>query len=281
MEGGRVLTTTTTDSMTVLEAVGEYVANAKPSEEAALNKHSKQLLHFANWCGAETKIGSISPSKIGEYGQLASAGTQSPEQLQVVKKFLAFVRKQELTNHNLALHLRYRQTRRRAKTKASEDKRVDAIELTHEGHQDLLATLEGLKAQRGPIAEQIRRAAADKDVRENAPLEAAREQLGQVEARIQGIESTLAVAVVLDEKARSKSTVQIGSQVTLQELKSGKKTGNDLSFTLVSASEARAREGKVSDRSPVGRAVIGRREGDTVPVETPGGASVFRILKVS
>ena len=72
---------------------------------------------------------------------------------------------------------------------------AEPVELTREGLVRLQDELEKLKAERGPLAAQIRRAAADKDVRENVPLEAAREQLGHTESRIRTIEGTLTAAV--------------------------------------------------------------------------------------
>ena len=88
----------------------------------------------------------------------------------------------------------------------------------------MVTQLAELKGQRAPLALEIQKAAADKDVRENSPLEAAREQLGQVEARIREIESTLIKAVVIDASGKSKSlTVQRGTAVWVQDVKSGKK----------------------------------------------------------
>ena len=258
--------TQVTESLTVLEAVGVYAGSLRPKDGVQPEAH-KQLLRFVSWCGAERRISEIAPSEIGEYSDQSNGGTQSAERLQEVKKFLAFASKQGLTEHNLARHLRIRKARSRARASGEEERRASVIELTPEGHKNLIAELEDLKSQRGPIAAQIRSAAADKDVRENVPLEAAREHLGQVETRILEIENTLTAAVVVDPSARKKSTVQVGSRVWLKDLSSGRET----QYTVVSASEAKPLEGKVSDESPVGKAVIRRREGDQVDVQTPRG----------
>ena len=258
--------TQVTESLTMLEAVGVYAGSLRPKDGEKTEAH-KQLLRFVSWCGAERRISEIAPSEIGEYSDQSNGGTQSAERLQEVKKFLAFASKQGLTEHNLARHLRIRKARSRARASGEDEKRASVIELTPEGHKNLIAELEDLKSQRGPIAAQIRSAAADKDVRENVPLEAAREHLGQVETRILEIENTLTAAVVVDPTARKKSTVQVGSRVWLKDLSSGRET----QYTVVSASEAKPLEGKVSDESPVGKAVIRRREGDQVDVQTPRG----------
>lgn len=275
---GRNTLSEVTESLTMLDAVGEYARSLRPRNGEQSEAH-KQLLRFVNWCGAERLISELAPSDIGEYGDQSNGGTQSPERLQEVKKFLAFANKQGLTEHNLARHLRIRKGRSRAKpSSGGDERRSNVIELTPEGHANLLAELEDLKSQRGPIADQIRNAAADKDVRENVPLEAAREHLGQVESRIQEIESTLTAAVVVDPSERNKTTVQVGSRVLLKDLSSGRET----QYTVVSASEARPLEGKVSDESPVGRAVIQRREGEEVDVQTPRGRIIrYSILRVA
>ena len=266
-----------TESLTILDAVGVYAGSLRPKDGEQTESH-KQLLRFVTWCGAQRMISEIAPSEIGEYSDQSSGGTQSAERLQEVKKFLAFANKKGLTEHNLARHLRIRKARSRAKLSGDDERRASVIELTPEGHKNLLAELEDLKAQRGPIAAQIRSAAADKDVRENVPLEAAREHLGQVETRVLEIENTLTAAVVVDPSARKKSTVLVGSRVWLKDLSSGREN----QYTVVSASEAKPLEGKVSDESPVGKAVIRRREGDKVDVQTPRGTTVtYSIQKVA
>ena len=266
-----------TESLTILDAVGVYAGSLRPKDGEQTESH-KQLLRFVTWCGAQRMISEIAPSEIGEYSDQSSGGTQSAERLQEVKKFLAFASKKGLTEHNLARHLRIRKARSRAKLSGDDERRASVIELTSEGHKNLLAELEDLKAQRGPIAAQIRSAAADKDVRENVPLEAAREHLGQVETRVLEIENTLTAAVVVDPSARKKSTVLVGSRVWLKDLSSGREN----QYTVVSASEAKPLEGKVSDESPVGKAVIRRREGDKVDVQTPRGTTVtYSIQKVA
>ncbi len=267
------------ESLTVLDAVGVYAGSIKTKNGQQTDAH-KQLLRFVSWCGADRMIAEIAPSDIGDYGEQStggSGGAQSVERLQEVKKFLAFAKKQGLTEHNLAQHLRIRKGRSRAKSGSNGDTKSNVIELTPEGHKSLLAEVEGLRAERAPIAAEIRHAAADKDVRENVPLEAAREHLGQVESRIQEIESTLTVAVVVDPSQRKKSIVQVGSKVRLKDVSSGR----EIRYIVVSVSEAKPLDGKISVESPVGKAVIQRREGQEVNVQTPRGKIKYKIVKVT
>ena len=126
--------------------------------------------------------------------------------------------------------------------------------------------------------QEIQRAAADKDVRENAPLEAAREQLGLVESRIRQIEETLRGAVVVEPSNRAPGQkVAVGSKVALKDLDSGR----EAKYMVVSASEANPLEGKISDVSPVGKALLTAIPGQHVEVETPRGKQRFRVLAVS
>jgi transcription elongation factor GreA len=127
------------------------------------------------------------------------------------------------------------------------------------------------------LALEIQKAAADKDVRENSPLEAAREQLGQVEARIREIESTLIKAVVIDESGKSKSmTVRRGAAIWVQDVKSGKK----FRYTVVDASEANPLESKISDVSPLGKVFLGQQAGQQVAAVTPRGTVDYKILEI-
>ena len=134
-----------------------------------------------------------------------------------------------------------------------------------------------LKSQRPALAEAINKAAADKDFRENAPLEAAREAQGRVESRIMELEQLLRTAEVLkEEEARSGSRVAIGRTVALENLSNG----NKVQYKLVSPSEAKISEGKISIASPVGKAVLGKSGGDEVVVAAPAGAMRFRIVQI-
>ena len=136
--------------------------------------------------------------------------------------------------------------------------------------------LEGLRSKRGPIAAEIRRAAADKDVRENAPLEAAREQLGQLESRITELEKALESAVTVKRSGTNKA-VLLGSKVVLKQVDSGRET----TYMIVGALEADPLGGKISDVSPVGKALMNQAVGREVSVTTPGGPVKYLIKRVA
>jgi transcription elongation factor GreA len=265
------------EPVTLLEAIGVYVSNLRTRDTNS--QAQQELLRFVNWCGSDRAMQDIKPVEIGMYGEQAVGvigGSLAAERLQEVRKFLTFAKKKGLIEQNLAPHLRIR----KGKSRSGGDKgaRADAIiELTVDGHRQLSEELEKLKAQRAPIAAEIGRAAADKDVRENVPLEAAREQLGLVESRVGEIESTLKVAVIVDPSKRRGRAVSVGARLVLKDLATGRETR----YTLVSASEANPLGGKISDVSPVGKALLNRVAGDEIEVESPRGTLQYRVVRVT
>ena len=263
---------------TLLETIGVYVADPKTKTDDTDQTH-KELQRFVTWCGPNRVIRDITPSTIGDYANsVAGSGTtpQAAERLQVVRKFLTFARKKQIIDVNLAQHVRVRRAKtRQGRTVLQEEHQ---IELTADGHKQLVGELETLKAQLEPLAAEIQRAAADKDVRENAPLEAAREEKGRVDSRIRDIQATLNSAVVIDASDPSRSlTVKLGTKVEIQDISSGRKS----EYIVVSASEARPLESKISDVSPLGKALLGRAAGHEVDTQTPRGTMKYKILNIS
>ncbi len=255
--------------------VGIYVGSLKSSDDSI----QRELRRFVKWCGPDKDLSDIAPSVIGDYADsVAGTGTtpQAGERLLVVRKFLSYAKKKGMIEVNLAQHVRVRKSRTKKAGRSSIDVN-DKVRLTADGHTQLVNQLEELKAQRGPLAKEIQKAAADKDVRENAPLEAAREQLGQVEARIAEIERTLIRAVVIDADGVPSQVVGLGTVVWLQDSETGRKSR----YTLVSASEANPMDSKISDVSPLGKALLGQRAKETVMAETPRGTMHYRILQIS
>ena len=261
--------------VTLLDAVGLYVSSLK--NKAAGPPSRQELLRFAQWCGSDRIIADIQPSVVEEYGAQtggSAARRDAPERLREVRQFLAFAHKKGLVDQNLGKYLRVPKSKLPAAAGKSRNGPA-TIEITAEGLAQIESELEGLRSRRGPIAAEIRRAAADKDVRENAPLEAAREQLGQLEARILELEKALESAVTV--KRAAGKTVAMGSRVVLREVTSGRET----TYTIVGAVEADPLGGKISDVSPVGKALINQSVGHEVSVTTPRGAITYLIKRVT
>ncbi len=150
-------------------------------------------------------------------------------------------------------------------------------EMTPDGYEQLVSEKDSLESNRVRISETIHTAASDGDVRENAPLEAAREQQGREESRIKEIDSMLRTAIIVDASGRGTEKVRIGATIQIEDLGRKKK----FKYTLVSPSEANPLEGKISDASPLGKAFIGKRVGQRASAETPKGTSNFKILNIS
>lgn len=145
-------------------------------------------------------------------------------------------------------------------------------QITEEGKQELEAELEELKSRRGGIADKIAEARDFGDLSENAEYDSAREEQGLVESRIAEIEDILLNAELI--KAGGKTKVSLGSKV---ELKTGKKT---VAYTVVGPVEADPLEGKISNESPIGVALMGKKVGENVTIKTPKGEIEYEIVKI-
>ena len=135
--------------------------------------------------------------------------------------------------------------------------------------------LANLKNQRAQVIEDMQKAAADKDFRENAPLAAAREQKAHVEGRIKEIESTLNQAKIIGE-GHDTTTAKLGDTVVLRDLSSDK----ELTYTLVDSREANPVKGRLSVASPLGKAISGKQVGQTLEVAAPAGTFCCRIESI-
>lgn len=145
-------------------------------------------------------------------------------------------------------------------------------QITAEGKKELEAELETLKARRGEIADKIAEARDYGDLSENAEYDAAREEQGLVESRVAEIEDILLNAELI--KVGSKSKIGIGSKV---ELKNGAKS---MEYHVVGPVEANPVEGKISNESPIGLALMGKKVGDQATVTTPKGDITYDIVAV-
>ena len=146
--------------------------------------------------------------------------------------------------------------------------------LTPEGEAKLKAELKELTGpRREELAQRLRSAIQMGDLSENADYHKAKEDQGFLEGRIQEIEKILSTATIVEKKQSDK--VEVGAKVTIQEEDYDPET-----FDLVGATEADPRNGKISNESPFGKALIGHKVGEVVEAETPGGKIKLKILKI-
>ena len=147
-----------------------------------------------------------------------------------------------------------------------------AYQITEDGRKELEVELEELKGRRGEIADKIAEARDYGDLSENAEYDSAREEQGLVETRIAEIEDILMNAEEI--KAKKSSKVQLGSTV---ELKNGKKAV----YTVVGPVEADPLNGKISNESPLGVALMGKAVGDKATISTPKGDTTYTVVAIS
>lgn len=147
--------------------------------------------------------------------------------------------------------------------------------LTREGYQKLQEELEHLRTvKRQEVAKRLHEAMEGGELIEDAEYEAAKNEQAFVEGRIQDLEILLANARVIEDTS-NKEVVQVGAKVTIQE------EGSEAEmYTIVGPAEADPRNGRVSNESPLGRALMDHRAGDTVRVDAPGGSFAVHVLKV-
>lgn len=150
--------------------------------------------------------------------------------------------------------------------------------LTKEGYEKLKNELEELKTTgRAEVASLIAEAREKGDLSENAEYDAAKDAQGMLEMRINDLEKTMANARILDASQLDNSKVTVLSQVTIKNLKNGKK----LTYMLVSETEADLKARKISVGSPIGKGLLGKQVGEVAVVETPGGNIEFEIVKIA
>jgi transcription elongation factor GreA len=268
-------TETTADTATLQELAHDYLAMLKTAE--AREAAQPEILKFVRWCGPEKDLAIMRAHEVSQYAEnFPPTVSDAAKRADFVRAFLKWAKDKGHTKDNLGIHLRVRKA---TKSSAQAQTIVEQpIYLTQEGHDALVDELEQLKARRPLIQQDLARAMADKDFRENAPLDAARNEQAHLEARIREIDQTLRRAVVLEHGAHhAGEATQIGDTVTIKDLR----TGHEKSFTLVNTDEMRAGQGKISIASPVGKAVFGRRSGEEVEVEAPSGTFRVRIESIT
>ena len=148
---------------------------------------------------------------------------------------------------------------------------------TKEGLDRLTNELATLKTKgRSDIARQIAEARDKGDLSENAEYDAAKDAQGHLEAKIAQMENVLSSARLLDETKIDTSSVSILSKVTIKN----KKNGASVTYMLVSEEEADLKAGKISTQSPIGKGLLGKKQGDMVKIKTPAGEMEFEIVSI-
>jgi transcription elongation factor GreA len=149
--------------------------------------------------------------------------------------------------------------------------------VTQEGLKKLQEEYDYLVNVRRPeVASQIAEAKADGDISENAGYDEAKNAQAFVEGRILTLKNILTSAVIIKNNG-SKEAVSLGCKVTIRDME----YGDEETYTITGPTEVDPTNGRISDRSPIGRALMGHRIGDQVPVQSPGGMIEYEIVKIA
>lgn len=154
---------------------------------------------------------------------------------------------------------------------------MDKLYISRDGLTKLKEDLAACKARRMEVAAIIEHARGFGDLRENADYHAAKEEQAMLHARIRDLEDKVARSSVLEDETIDMSKAYVGSVVRVLN----KKTNKEFKYTLVSEVEADLAQGKISVRSPVGEALLGKSVGDTAVAKVPAGNIEFKVLEIS
>jgi transcription elongation factor GreA len=255
------------------EAAAQFLSKLSSQEREA---SQPEVYKFVRWYGWERSFAGLTAPDIASYAeQLSLSDTDYARKLELIRSFLAYVKKAGWSQINLATHLKTK------KPKAglpiiTRRSRPEAASLTQQRYEELQAELDYLKKRSRELVEEIQWAAADKDFRENAPLDAAREERGHVEGRIKELEETLKAATIIDEKREPTLKTGFGDTIVLRDLASGE----ELRYMIVDPREVDPSRGKISIASPIGKALIGRSDGEVVEITAPAGKLRYQIKRV-
>ena len=151
--------------------------------------------------------------------------------------------------------------------------------LTAEGLVKLEEELNNLRTvRRQEVAERLKVAISYGDISENSEYDDAKSEQAFIEGRILELEQMINTAIIIDDTAnKKKGVVSLGSTVIVRDME----TGDEEEYTIVGTTEADPFENRISNESPVGMALLGHKEGDSVSIDTPDGEAIFKVLKIA
>lgn len=259
--------------ISLADAGQRYLTTLK--SEARENQ-TPEIRRFVGELGDTADVGRVRSLDVERYIERHSKASNAVQRFESVRQFLTYLRKSGIIDVNLAQSVRYRKPASASGSSSSgADLAPEKIEMTAEGRAMLEHELEEKIGERPKIAEALKLAMADKDFRENAPLDAARDQQAHLEARIRELQALLKRAIVVDRPTGS-TTARMGAKVHLRDLSSDKVT----EFILVGPGEVNAAERKISVSSPVGKACVDHAAGEEVEVVAPSGTRRYRIEQI-
>ena len=253
------------------EAAGRFLTKLSPQEREA---SQQEVYRFVRWYGWERPFAGLTAPEVANYAErLSLSDTDYAKKLELIRAFLAYAKKEGWSRTNMASHLK---TKKAKAVPQAAGRALPDVSLTRQRYDELEAELADLKSRSHELIDEIRRAAADKDFRENAPLAAAREERGHVEGRIRELEEILKAATIIDEKREPALKTGIGDRIAVVDLASG----DELHYIIVDPREVDPTKGKISIASPLGKALIGRNDGEVIEIAVPAGKLRYQIKRV-
>jgi transcription elongation factor GreA len=257
------------------EAVTLYLGKltVKTREES-----QTEVFKFARWCGWEKSFSQLAGPAVAGYAETINiSDLDYNKKFNVLRGFLAHAKKAGWSQSNLSTHLKSKKGKAGPIVKANgKNNQPEAIPLTQQRFDEMKAELAELKKKSTHLMGEIQRAAADKDFRENAPLHAAREERGHVEGRLKELDHALKYATIIQENKDAGMKSTIGDCILVCDLS----CNEDCRYTIVDPREVNVAKGKISIASPLGKALLGHVDGDTVEFTVPAGKMRYQIKKI-
>ena len=234
-----------------------------------------EVYKFARWYGWESPFSRLAGPAVANYAeQLNVTDIDYKKKIGILRSFFAHAKKAGWSKTNLSTHLKIK----KGKIMGAAGRRgvIENVTLTQQRYDELTIELENLNKRSRELVAEIQRAAADKDFRENAPLDAAKEERGHTEGRIKEIKQILKSANIIQEKKESARKSGIGDSIVVCDLASGE----ECRYMIVDPREVNATMGKISIASPLGKALLGRNDGETVEITVPAGKLRYQIKHI-
>ena len=259
------------DKVSLGEGASHYLATL-PEDNRSINR--QEIHNFVRWYGWDRDFSGLGASEVSKYAErLAQADADSSARMRIVKAFLNYANKEGWSRENLAIGLKISPGKNKPARSSVRKVGVEPVPMNQSRFDEMTAELASLKTRRIEVIGDVQRAAADKDFKENAPFHAAREQKSLIEGKIMEIEQTLERVVITENSHEISQTISIGDTLILQETLSQ----TEMRCTIVNPKEVEPSKGKISAASPVGKASLGKREGETITVAVPSGKRQYLI----
>ncbi len=257
--------------LTVGDAIRNYISAMKPADRPT---SAPVLQAFSRWFGPDRSIKEIDPVQLERYQeQMAASGQDPANKLEPLRHFLSDARSKKLIDVALASHVKIRRKTALERQPLGRPVEIETIDMTRAGFEQLQAELARIESEDLPTAiADMASAAADKDFRENAPYEAAKQHRAELQRKIEEIKETLSRASIVDEAVGDRATV--GTTVVVRDL------DDDEEFSYMLVGPGERGPGKISIHSPVGKALVDHVVGDVVAVTVPAGVHRYRVERI-